>query len=84
MATEHWYQQFRRDVGNIGIACLCLAVFQCSMTPRDDTDTEDGPRSGVNLRTDHGTGCQYLADPMGGITPRLDASGEHICGERAR
>lgn len=31
---------------------------------------------------DHATGCHYLAEPFGGITPRLDSSGQHICGGR--
>lgn len=42
----------------------------------DETDSPD-KRSGVRLITDYGTGCQYLQ--RGGITPRLDADGNHIC-----
>lgn len=45
----------------------------------DDTDLPT-KRSGMNLYTDHGTGCQYLATPLGSLTPRLDADGKPICG----
>ena len=45
----------------------------------DDTDVSATKRSGMRLHTDALTGCQYLAANGGGITPRLDASGKHIC-----
>lgn len=47
--------------------------------PLDDTDRPDGQRSNMELLTDHGTGCQYLRVMGGGVTPRLDATGKHIC-----
>lgn len=34
-----------------------------------------------NVLTDNGTGCQYLQSKGGGLTPRLDADGHHICQE---
>lgn len=33
----------------------------------------------LTIHTDPQTGCQYLAAPGGGITPRLDASGRPVC-----
>lgn len=42
----------------------------------DSTDGEE--RSGLGLHTDAMTGCQYLSR-SGGLTPRLDAKGNHIC-----
>lgn len=49
----------------------------------DDTDGPTG-RSGLALRHDAGTGCEYLASRWGGITPRLTADGRQICtGRRA-
>ena len=42
---------------------------------RDDTD--GAKRSNMALRTDYGTGCQYLETSGGGITPRLDVNGKH-------
>lgn len=44
---------------------------------RDVTDGRE--RSGLALRTDAQTGCQYLASPWGGLTPRVDRAGKHIC-----
>ena len=54
-----------------------------SLTPigRNDTDMGSwgGGRSGIKPVTDALTGCQYLVSPHGGITPRLDSEGKHIC-----
>lgn len=47
------------------------------LSPYDDTDPE-GSRSGLVLRTDHLTGCQYLTTTQGGITPRLDRNNNHV------
>lgn len=33
------------------------------------------------IRIDKTTGCHYLSNYNGGITPRLDANGVHICDE---
>jgi hypothetical protein len=64
-----------------GRLILGLAIlFVLSLIPlgKDDTDPENG-RSGMRPRTDARTGCQYLETSQGGITPRLDSSGRHIC-----
>lgn len=73
------------------IAAYCISViivillinWLCSITPfwRDDTDEPGwfGTRSGVKIVTDHKTGCQYLYASRGGLTPRLDSDGKHIC-----
>jgi hypothetical protein len=46
----------------------------------DDTDdVVNGVRSEMRLHTDYGTGCQYLSTFLGGVTPRLDADGNHVC-----
>lgn len=31
------------------------------------------------IMADAATGCHYLVNPRGGIVPRLDAQGHHIC-----
>lgn len=49
-----------------------------SIIPRDSTDRPGG-RSGMILHVDHLTGCHYLARVFGGLVPRLDADGNHIC-----
>ena len=65
----------------IGIAIIYFALVLIGLSKRDVTDTPDGSRSGMILRTDHGTGCQYLQSPLGfTITPRLDATGKPMCG----
>jgi len=51
--------------------------------PLDATDKGRwSGRSGLVLYTDHGTGLQYLKGGLcGGITPRVDAEGNHMKGE---
>ncbi len=44
---------------------------------KDSTDPSFG-RSGMEIKTDHLTGCQYLAT-RGGLTPRVDVNGNQIC-----
>lgn len=47
--------------------------------PYDNTDNGK-ERSGLTIRTDNLTGCQYLSTPSGGLTPRMDQSGTYqIC-----
>ena len=46
----------------------------------NDTDNmANGHRSQVALRTDYGTGCQYLESSDGFLTPRMNSSGKQIC-----
>lgn len=46
----------------------------------DSTDDRArGLHSNLRLRTDHGTGCQYLESSDGALTPRLDAAGRQVC-----
>jgi hypothetical protein len=49
----------------------------------DETDSPQ-ERSNLGLRTDFGTGCQYLESSFGGLTPRLGADGRQICRQVAR
>lgn len=60
---------------------LYFAVAMIGKLPigRDDSDPgEWGSRSGVAVRTDARTGCQYLEALNGGLTPRIDSSGKQI------
>lgn len=58
-------------------ACFAFGMLISRCAPKDDTDPPDG-RSGMVIYTDHLTGCQYLARPLGGVTPRLDAQGRQL------
>ena len=60
---------------------IVLVLFILSwLQPYDNTDdVENGKRSGMVLKTDYGTGCQYLkAGFLRGLTPRLDGNGHHV------
>ncbi|EBW6359727.1 hypothetical protein DPU24_02520 [Salmonella enterica subsp. enterica serovar Oranienburg] len=76
----------RRAVGAFafGVAITCVIFFGTQWVlfelgvGRDDTDGK--ARSGLNLYTDHATGCQYLGNGSG-LTPRMDAQGYQMCGK---
>ena len=58
---------------------LLISLAYTSCTPKDDTDPENG-RSGFKLLIDNRTGCHYLqAGIFGGLSPRYDKNGRHIC-----
>jgi hypothetical protein len=61
-------------------ACL-LAVWGLAyvLTPTDSTDAGMWDRSGMSLHVDDLTGCHYLSVIFGGLTPRVDAGGKHVC-----
>lgn len=64
------------------IAVIIQYLIAASPIGRDDTDEGRGwfaRRSNMTVYTDHKTGCQYLATPSGGLTPRLDGEGKQIC-----
>ena len=64
----------------IGLVIMLIGgIILNYANPKDDTDPVDG-RSGFRLMIDSGTGCQYLqAGYFGGMTPRLNQYGNHIC-----
>lgn len=46
-------------------------------SPFDDSDAAP-KRSGLRIKTDHLTGCQYLSSVFS-ITPRMDNAGKQVC-----
>lgn len=56
-------------------------ILFSKMAPYDDTDPPGG-RSGMGLRTDNLTGCQYLMSPSGNLTPRMADDGKTHLGCR--
>ena len=55
-----------------------LTLIAGAITPRDDSDATNGDRSGVEVRRDALTGCEYL-ETRYGVTPRLRADGRQVC-----
>lgn len=79
------YRSIRRDLLLVALAALVLQFgWQRIDLKRDETDPPfPGPRSGLKLFTDHGTGCQYLlAEGTAELRPRLNAQGQHLCKHR--
>lgn len=62
---------------------LIIVVFQLGMDKFSDRDSSDMPdkRSGMTIRVDALTGCQYLESRSGHLTPRIDEYLMPICGE---
>ncbi len=71
---------FDRHYAHLCVAIAVLgfgaAVLIVTMK-KDDTDPPDG-RSGMWLRTDAATGCEYLEGMRGGLIARVDAAGRHM------
>lgn len=64
----------------LGIATVIVVavIVMLAAGPRTDaTDDPNGSRSGLRLRRDYGTGCEYLEGTRGGLTPRMTADGRH-------
>jgi len=84
------YQEFKQDLNKymkgvtitfIKIVLLIVVVsFGMNLfgVKVDDTDKNKWTRSGMRLRTDHGTGVQYLESADGVLTPRLNADGSLV------
>lgn len=53
------------------LAPLCFAVVAIPFLAAS--------KSNLQTHSDSLTGCQYLESPRGGLTPRLDHNGNHIC-----
>lgn len=63
-------------------AFLMIAVFFVAtiMTLSQQNERESlFPASDFIVRTDTGTGCQYLETRNGGLIPRIDNLGNHVC-----
>ena len=77
--SNWWWAGFNFAGGAAAAVCvilLCIYLFR--NTEKDATDPPNG-RSNLDLLIDHETGCHYLRANGGGITPRLNANGKHIC-----
>lgn len=64
----------------LGFAEADRALFGVWGYGADSSDAKD-KRSGMAIHLDSKTGCHYLASPWGGLTPRLDGAGKHICND---
>lgn len=89
LTNEELYEKIKGDFQSYILKVLALAiVFMLLYTilpaTTDDTDAGVFDRSGVSLRIDYGTGCHYLEGAGGGMIPRLDKEGNHICSGEPR
>lgn len=66
-----------RTAATVIVLIVLINVYNI-MQPRDSTDS-NSTRSGLKLHVDAKTGCHYLSTARGGITPRYDRDGTHIC-----
>ncbi len=78
---EHrWRRVFLTSAAVVIGASLLQKCMDNTRVGFDDTDDwVNRTRSGMVIRIDHGTGCQYLQPFFGGLTPRLDSNGQPMC-----
>lgn len=63
----------------VGAIVFGVIRFDRGYDSTDRMTESDTTESGMYLRIDAMTGCHYLEGTNGGITPRLDAEGDHVC-----
>jgi len=61
----------------IALLLLDYSLFRVFQLGADSTDSETA-RSGMVIKTDNKTGCEYLATRDGGLTPRVDYQGYQL------
>ncbi len=72
------YKQIRKDVCWFFFWMIVIQIVISSFG--FFTDSTDGiKRSGMNLRKDYETGCEYLESTGGYLIPRVDKDYKHIC-----
>ena len=72
------YERFKKDLFWV-ITIMLLLQLGLHFLPIGKDSTDGEKRSGMELHIDAQTGCEYLEGTRGGMTPRLDKSGNHIC-----
>lgn len=70
---------FKLSIAYLAVSAAIALCAYFFFNEKDSTDPIDG-RSGLEIKVDALTGCQYLTTPNGGLTPRLDVNGKQICG----
>jgi hypothetical protein len=84
MSNLELYEKIKEDLKAYLLkvfATYVVIVLAYTVIPATTDSTDSGifSRSGVSLRIDYGTGCHYLEGAGGGLTPRVDKEGNHIC-----
>jgi hypothetical protein len=65
--------------GWILVGAVVAAIVSLTPLGRDNSDQgEWGARSGLIIKTDALTGCEYLATTSGGLSPRLTQHGYQV------
>lgn len=77
------FQPIELVVWPLIVSAIALIAFEVSgdeSAPTENAPTEFS-RIDISVVTDNLTGCQYISQARGGLTPRLDADGHNICQE---
>lgn len=65
----------------VTVTVVVPAAFQyvgIHVGPYDDSDN-GFVKSGLKIRSDHLTGCEYLESWSGSLMPRVDRDGKQVC-----
>lgn len=60
------------------VGAVVLLMVSETQFFRDDSDVPNGDRSGMQIRTDALTKCQYFESRAGHLTPRLGELGKQV------
>lgn len=90
MAIKTTHLAFRKNFEYaLKVLTWVVVAFVCThitsgLLLRDDSDGDEMfEKSGFAVRTDYGTGCQYLITPAGLAFPRMAADGRRHAGCRS-
>lgn len=80
--TPFYLTRPARVVYLVAAAVVAALLTGCDQGS-DNSDMPDGRKSGVAVRYDALTGCQYLEGTRGGLTPRMGRDGKQVCADAA-
>lgn len=73
-------ESLKRTIMALVAALLALVLYTIYITGRtvaSNSSDSAAERSGLSVRTDTATGCEYLEGPRGGIIIRSTPTGQH-------
>lgn len=72
------YNKVKKDL-LWGMIIIIIIQLAWNFLPLGRDNSDGDKRSGFSVHVDALTGCEYLAGKSGGLIPRMDSNGHHIC-----
>lgn len=72
--------RFAAGVGTYIATAGLILIVAANFVPGNFDDSDNPPvRSGMRIKTDALTGCQYLLSFTGSLVPRMGGDGRQVC-----